>query len=370
MEVVQVVALYPPHLGGQEVVAERLATLQARRHRVTVYTSRLGAAGLPRAERTGALRVVRQRALRLANTPVMPGLLPRLLRHTPRPDVIGVHTGQALVPETVALAATLRGIRYVAHQHLVLRPSSRLGRVLLPLYLRLVYGPVLRHADTVICLTAAMRDEIVAAFRVDPARVVVIGNGVDPASPPAPSAPSRSGPPEVLFVGRLAPQKNVEALLRAAARLRDDGRDIRVRIIGDGTESPRLRDLAQELGLAGVVFEGRCGPAEITAAYARATVLALPSTHEGMPLVLLEAMAAGLPVVAAALPEITEIGGDAVVTADVAAPGAFAAALARVLDDAPLRARLSAAATGRMAARSWPAVAASVDAVYARVAAR
>lgn len=371
MEVVQVVALYPPHLGGQEVVAEQLATRQAQRHHVTVYTSDIGAEGQPRFEEhpgcAGTLRVVRQRAAWLANTPLMPGLLPRLLAHTPRPDVIHVHTGQAFVPEVVALAAALRRTRYVAHQHLVLRPSSRLGRLLLPAYFRLVFAPVLRRADRVICLTAAMRDEVVRTFGVRPDRVAVIANGVDTTRSPAGSSRPRR-PDELLFVGRLAVQKNVEALLHATAALRAEGREVRVRIIGDGPERRRLRELTDRLGLAGTVaFEGRHGPAEIQAAYARATALVLPSTHEGMPLVLLEAMAAGIPVVAAALPEIVEVGGDAVLTVDVAAPGALAAALGRVLDDAPLRSRLAAAATARAQAHAWPAVTASVEGLYAEV---
>ena len=371
MEVVQVVALYPPHLGGQEAVAEQLATLQAQRHRVTVYTSDVGAGGRPRVEEhpglAGSLRVVRQRAAWLANTPLLPGLLPRLLAHTPRPDVLHVHTGQAFVPEVVALAATLRRIRFVAHQHLVLRPSSRLGRMLLPAYFRLVYGPILRRADRVICLTAAMRDEVVHRFGVHPARVAIIANGVDTTrSPAGPAGPRRTD--ELLFVGRLAVQKNVGALLHATAALRAEGRDVRVRIIGDGPERRRLEALADRLGLAGTVaIDGRRDRAEIQAAYARATVLVLPSTHEGMPLVLLEAMAAGTPVVAAALPEIVEVGGDAVLTVDVSAPGALAAALGRVLDDAPLRSRLAAAATGRAQAYAWPTVAASVERLYAEV---
>ena len=106
MEIVQVVGLYPPHLGGQEVVVEQLAIRQAESHRVTVYTSNLGANGAPSEEcrqtAGGRFRVVRQRSALIANIPVMPLLFARLLRHQPRPDVLHVHTGQAMLLEVVA----------------------------------------------------------------------------------------------------------------------------------------------------------------------------------------------------------------------------------------------------------------------------
>ena len=369
MEVVQVAGLYPPHLGGEEAVVEQLAQLQSNEHRVTVYTSTLGAQDAPRLEqrtgRAGRLRVVRQRAVRIANTPLIPGLLVRLVRHEPKPDVVHVHTGHAVIPEIVAVAARLRGLRYIAHQHLMVRPSSRAGRVLLPLYYRLLYGSFLRRAERVICLTSAMRNELITAFGLDPNRVAVVPNGVDPVRFRPGAAPRE--PAELLFVGRLAPQKNVDALLDAAAELRDAGRQPIIRIIGEGVERARLQAKAARLGLSNVVFEGRRKPDEIADAYARATVVVMPSTHEGMPLVLLEAMAAGAPVVASGLSEIVEAGGDAVVTVDPVTPSALAAALCRILDDASLRDRLSEAGRRRAGRYTWEAVAASIDGLYAEV---
>ncbi len=369
MEIVQVVGLYPPHLGGQEVVVEQLAARQAESHRVTVYTSNLGAAGMPAEERhltpAGGLRVVRQRSALIANVPVMPGLFGRLLRHEPKPDVLHVHTGQALLLEVTSLAARLRGIHYVAHQHLVLRPSTPLGRLLVPAYRRLLYGRSLRRAHRVICLTSAMRDETIRAYDVDPDRIAVIPNGVDTARIPASPADRRVD--ELLFIGRLTAQKNVGALLGAAAVLRDRGRPVRLRIVGDGADRGRLEAQAGALRLPGVVFEGRLDAAQVGDAYRRATAVVMPSTHEGMPLVLLEAMASGTPVVASALPEIVEVGGDAVVTVTTPDPGALAAALTTVLDDRALRDRLSAAGRARAAAFGWPAIASTVDALYREV---
>lgn len=369
MEIVQVVGLYPPHVGGQEVVVEQLAARQAESHRVTVYTSDLGAAGVPAEEKretaAGSLRVVRQRTALIANVPVMPGLLGRLLRHQPRPDVLHVHTGQALLLEIAALAARLRGTRYVAHQHLVLRPSTGTGRLLLPAYQRLLYRGSLRRAHRVICLTEAMREQTVGAYGIDPARIAVIPNGVDPARSSA--APAVRRDDEVLFIGRLTSQKNAGALLGAVAVLRDRGRPVRLRIIGDGEDRARLEAQARRLDLEGVVFEGRMDAAAVGDAYRRATVLVMPSTHEGMPLVLLEAMANGIPVVASALPEIVEVGGDAVVAVPDPRPVALADALTTVLDSPGLRARLSAAALARAGRFGWPAIARVVDSLYREV---
>ena len=348
---------------------EQLAILQADRHRVTVYTSALGARGLPRVDqrlgRYGLLRVVRHRGALIFNVPLMPALPVHLLRHAPRPDVLHVHTGQVLLAEVTALVARLRGIPYVVHQHLLLRPSTRLGRMLLPAYLRFPYAWVLRHADRVICLTGTMRDAVVATFGVDPARTSVVHNGVDHSTFRPGREPRR--PDEVAFVGRLAVQKNVTALLEAVARLRDEGRDVRVRLIGEGDQRARLQAIAAAHGLSNVAFEGRLPRAEVAAALARATAVVLPSTHEGLPLVLLEAMACGTPVIASSIPEVVETGGGAIVTADPAVPGELAGMLARLLDDAKLRDRLSAAALARARDFAWPAVAALLDSLYAEV---
>jgi phosphatidylinositol alpha-mannosyltransferase len=86
-----------------------------------------------------------------------------------------------------------------------------------------------------------------------------------------------------------------------------------------------------------------------------------------MPLVLLEALAAGVPVVCSRIPELVEVGGDAVVTVDSVTPQTLAAAVRDLLADDSGRALLSARARDRSARYDWSAMAASVDAVYAEV---
>jgi glycosyltransferase involved in cell wall biosynthesis len=363
MEILQIAGLYPPHLGGEELVAERLATMQAQGHDVTVYTSDVGSGTAPRREHTGRLRVVRDRALRLGSTPIVPRLVGRVLRHQPRPDVVHVHGGLAALPEMVRLAAAWRGVPYVVHVHLMVRPSSRAGRLLLPLYQRTLYAGFLRQAALVICLTGAMRDQVIAAFGVPPERVVVVPNGVDTELfHPGPFGARAAR--ELLFVGRLTEQKNVLAAVEAMDHL---PRDVTLRIVGDGELRAAVEARVGELGLPNVILEGRLGPAELADRYRRATILLMPSTHEGLPLVLLEAMMTGAPVICSALPELLETGADAIVPVGPLTARSLAAAVGDLLADAPRRERLSAAAQVRAAAYTWPAVAAAVDGLYQRV---
>ncbi len=400
MEVVQVAGFYPPHLGGQELVVQQLARMQARTHRVTVYTSDAGARGPdvrgpdvrgpdvrgpdvrgpaargPAARGPGAggpgesdrgqppadgVRVVRDRAWLVAHTPVVAGLLPRLLRHRPRPDVIHVHTGQALVPDLARLAARVRGVPYVAHVHLMVGPSGRLGRALLPVYQRLFLRGVLRDAAAVVCLTDTMRAQLVGAFGLAGHRVTVVPNGVDTGAFPVGEF-ARRATRELLLVGRLTVQKNARVAVQAMRLL---PRDVTLRIVGDGELRGDLERLTAELDLPNVRIEGRLARPALGAAYRQATAVLMPSVNEGLPLVLLEAMSAGAPVVCSALPELVEVGGEAVVPVDPVTPEALAATVRGLLADAPRRAALSAAGRRRAEAYGWPAVAAAVDAVYA-----
>jgi len=116
----------------------------------------------------------------------------------------------------------------------------------------------------------------------------------------------------VLFVGRFYRRKRVEILLKGAAALRGSVPNLEVRLVGAGPCGPRLRQLASELKLDGVVtWLGDVSRSELVAEYHRADLFCLPSVQEGFGIVLLEAMAAGKPIVAAraaAIPEVAPHG--------------------------------------------------------------
>lgn len=125
----------------------------------------------------------------------------------------------------------------------------------------------------------------------------------------------------ILFVGRMAPEKGVPVLLEAFADAAQHYRDASLTMVGDGPERLRLEARSIELGLQDRVrFTGYLSQTEVAAEMAKADLFVLPSFSEGLPVVLMEAMAAGLPVLTtgiAGVPELVEDG----ITGRLAFPG-------------------------------------------------
>ncbi|NEB93333.1 glycosyltransferase family 4 protein [Streptomyces bauhiniae] len=356
--IVQITPYYPPHLGGLERVVSHLAREQATQHDVRVLTTALGSAGAPRAAREDGVMVHRHRAVEVAHTAIAPGLAAHVAR-LPKEAVLHLHCAHALLPEIVALATRLRGTRFVLHFHLDVDASGPLG-ALLPYYKKHVFGRVLRAAAGVIALTDAQAAFLTETYRVPADRVHVVPNGVAESYFMPPRAPE-PGPLDLLYVGRLDAQKNVTRLVDALSLARQD---VRLRIVGDGELRGRLETHADRLGLRNVEFSGGLHGEDLVKAYADADAFVLPSDREGMPLVVLEAMAAGLPVIATDVPGSRElVSGTGLLAAPE--PSVLADAIDSVATDLPLRARLALASTERARAHSWGTVARLVEDVYA-----
>lgn len=169
----------------------------------------------------------------------------------------------------------------------------------------------LESASAISCISDFCRSQL---MRLTPAahwdKMSVVRMTVDPArfTPPPGGRDQADRPLRVLYVGRLVAQKGGPILVDALALLRDRGVAVEARIAGSGELEAPLREQIGELDLAGIVeLIGPVGQDDILAQYHWADVFVLPSFQEGLPVVLMEAMATGLPVVTtriAAVPEL------------------------------------------------------------------
>jgi glycosyltransferase involved in cell wall biosynthesis len=237
-----------------------------------------------------------------------------------------VHTHLAYGNVVGLLTAALAGRPAVATLHSI--ENRHNGH---PTIKRRLQGIALRRqAGIVIACSSAVADSAQRRFRIPASKLVVIPNGIDIAAyadrdPGAVRAlrlellRGRSGP-LVVSVGRLAPTKGHEILLAATLQVLARFPDLQVVIVGrDAGSGGEVRSHVERLGLRPHVdcLGDRQDVADILAA---ADVFVLPSLVEGLPLALLEAMAAGTPVVAAAAPGIDDVVADQV-TGRLVAPG-------------------------------------------------
>lgn len=216
-----------------------------------------------------------------------------------RPDLIHAHYG---FPDGVVgcLAAKRLGVPAVVTLH----GDDANIQMRMP-----VIGPLvasaLSSAAAVICVSEAMRSSLAERFPALAEKAVTVPNGYDARdiSMVSPRPPAEY----LLFVGTLLPVKNPDMLLRAYARIASMT-PLDLAIAGEGPMAPALRRLASELGITHRVrFLGRLTHREVGEAMSRAHALVLPSSHEGMPIVVVEALASGTPVVASAVGGIPEL---------------------------------------------------------------
>ena len=225
-----------------------------------------------------------------------------------------------------------------------------------------------RQAAAVIVLTSRTGD-LLTAGGVPRQRVHVIPPGVDPARfRRAPGDPPGDLPrPRIVFLGRLHAQKDVATLIRAAGLLPPR---VHAVLAGDGPERSRLEALTDRLGLRGRVhFPGFVHPREVPRLLAGADVFVLPSRYEELGSVLLEAMCAGVPVVASrtgGIPALVRHGSSGLLVQPGDAAG-FAAAVNAVLTDTALAGRLRAGGHAVARSQHCAALAEQVLDVYRQV---
>ena len=338
----------PPSVGGAQTVLDELARrLAVAGHRPLVVAPRPRGHADDRHRGYPVARHRRPWSKRVAVRLLLPRLL--LLHRRHRFDVIHCHAAypQAYVARTFR---RLCGVPYVVRPHGAdvlpgdaIRSSPRLERRM---------RAALVAADTVIAQGESLRG-VILGLGVPPARIVTINNGVDAAAFAA--APPFDHPrPYGLAMGSLVPHKGLDLLVRAWAADAAPGLDLLV--AGDGPDRRPLERLAAECGLAGRIrFLGTVHGSGKTSVLRSAAVFVCPSRREPFSNAILEALAAGLPVVATAVGgnlELVEHETNGLLC-EPDSPAALAAAVRRVATDAMLRQRLAEGASAGIRRRDW-----------------
>ncbi|HZB20814.1 MAG TPA: glycosyltransferase family 4 protein [Blastococcus sp.] len=282
-------------------------------------------------------------------------------------DIVHVHS--ALAPAVTLLRAGLlawagrvRGCTVIVHAH-----GGGIQSWLSKPWRRGLLRWAMRPAHRVVAVWTAGRDLLQQVL--PPERVTLIDNGVAVDVPRATGADH--GTPRILFVGLLTPRKGVVDLLTASRLLRERGVQHELRLLG-GTpdEGPDAEAQVRAALDDGVTLLGTRAPHEMPAAFAEADIFCLPSWWEAMPLSILEAMAAGLPVVASDVGDVGRAVADGTsgFVVPVRDPHKLADALEPLLKDADLRHRMG--GEGRAIVTrlfSSDVTAAKVSALYAEL---
>ncbi|HEY1254092.1 MAG TPA: glycosyltransferase [Terracidiphilus sp.] len=287
-----------PHLGGggaEQVIAQLAAGLSAQKYEL--HLALLTQSELPAKEKPPSWVEVHALGARRVRGGAFSLL--RLVRRL-KPDLIlsGIFHSNFLVLLLRPLFPP--GTRILVRQNGTVSSTLELGG--LPWYTRLLYRLLYRSADRVICQSPAMARDLAHELRITEDRITVLPNPVDvegirslvAANPPPQTARAA---PQLLAIGRLSREKGFDLLLRALALLRAEIPQASLVIAGSGAEEAALKDECRALGLDSVVhFAGYL--AHPYTQYPDATLFVLASRHEGLPNALLEAAAAGLPIVA------------------------------------------------------------------------
>lgn len=362
VRILQVTKKLPPVVGGDATAVSSLVRSQTRRgHDVHVLVYR--AAGIESTDhvhpvgptqtpegldRIGIRRLRGMRAMRIWTAENLPSLHPDVI-HAHAVDVGSAVVGAAKERE-VPVVLTCHGVWYPHQPSWSL--SGRIERSLLR-----------RGYEAITSVDRASVQALREAGRPD---AILVPNGVDAADFTA--SAQRDDALRFLFVGRHVHQKGIDDLLEATARARSEiGNRFVLELAGDGPARSRLERKARDLGLSDAVrFLGSLSRPELLSAYGRATVFVLPSRFEGFPLTILEAWAAGLPVIATSVGGIPDLCDDGnALLVPPADPEALAAAMISLSRDPARREMMGTAGRSLVRERyNWDTIAEAYERVY------
>ena len=290
MKILQVIPYFC--FGGAEIMCENLTyALTAQGHQVSVVSLYNEHTPISeRMEKAGIRFYYLDKKLGL-DISMVPKLMKIMIEE--KPDV--VHTHLDVIKYAVA-AAKLVGIKRCVHTMHTVAHKEAEGRLQ-----KLINGFYFRHGWSVpVALSPEVQQTVSEFYHMNIRNIPVVFNGIDLDRYTAKTDYTMGEEPVLLHIGRFDIPKNHKGLLNAFALLLQKHPNCRLELIGDGHLRPQLEEQIQKLGISDrVILHGM--QSNVCQYLQKADIFILPSTYEGMPMSIIEAMAAGVPIVASAV---------------------------------------------------------------------
>lgn len=281
------------------------------------------------------------------------------------------HATDFVLPPTLPHTKTILTVHDLSFVRVPESASPKLKR-----YLDRVVPSSVRRANLVLADSQATRDDLIALYHTNPAKIHVLLSGVDARFAPATSdeqalrrkynIPLR---PYIFSVGTVQPRKNYARLMQAVARVRARGHDVSLVIAGGKgwLEDPIYAAIREANMQDHVHFIGFADEQDLPALYTYAACTAFVSLYEGFGLPILESMGCDTPVVTSQVSSLPEVAGDAALMVDPYNTDAVADAILRILEDNALRQTLIERGRARVQQFRWDNAARQLVALYQQV---
>lgn len=364
MKILQITSSYPPSVGGvQNCVKEISERLFNNGNQVEVFTSDIGSK-LHKNITTGKVMVHYMKGFRVANTNIIPFLFIKLLlRKFSKDTILHVHIAQAFVPEVTYLISLIRRVPYIAHYHTNVEASGKLG-FLLGYYKKYILKRVLSKANRVICLNNYQKEFIILKFGISSDKIIIIPNGVSEEFFEKKELQKDKDVTRVLYVGRLSKEKNVDNLVNAILKTKNN---IRFDIVGEGDQREVIENIIRMYGAKNIFLHGSIEHNKIRNFYKSANILLISSDYEGLPLSVLEAMAMGVSIIGAKVRGISELVENTGILVSPPTAENFAREIDRLIDNKEEMIKLSVLGNQKATRYDWEIICINITKIYEEV---
>ncbi|MCD4670530.1 MAG: glycosyltransferase family 4 protein [Actinomycetia bacterium] len=345
-------------------ISERLAE---RGHQVEVFTSDIGCKKR-RHSSTNNPNIHYLKSWEFAHTAIIPFLFLKLLM-IPKDSIIHAHIAQAMIPEIVFLILKIRKIPYIAHIHADVEPSGKMG-FLLPFYKKMFLRKILNSALKIIVPSKDYVSLISKKYTIPKTKIHEIPNGTDLEYFKSTSTKLHS-PIRLLSVSRLCKHKNIPLLIQSFKSLIEKKCwNVELHIVGEGEEKNKILDLIKKEKLENkIILHGGLWGKDLHDIYSNSDIFILASTHESFGIVLIEAMASGLPIIVSNIASVKNIVKNNI-TGLLAGPSPddFTKAVENLLGNSQLREKLIKNGLKEVRKYDWNKIVPKFEHIYSEIA--